>query len=81
MLTFVSSIDFWLANECGRINLVASQENVSRVCNTATHIASNIVVATTIMTILTISVTTTEKIAELLAEIKDGNFVKNLTIL
>lgn len=80
MLTFVSTIDLWLANEGRRINSVASQEHVVRVCITATYITCNIVVSTAIMTILIAitSVTATENTAKLLTEINDRNLVKIL---
>jgi len=81
VLTFVSSIYLWLANECRRVNPIASQEHVVRVCNTATYITSNIVVTTAVVTILakaSTSVSNTEKTAELLAKIKDRNLVRIL---
>jgi len=64
MLTLIPAIDLFLVTEDWRIHLVAPQKHVTGICIASSNVASNIILASAIMTvksiIATISTTTKE---------------------
>ena len=61
LLTFVASVEFWFTDECWTVAHVAAQESVGRVGVSTTHVALDVLAASTIMALIALVATASEK--------------------
>lgn len=62
LVTFVSSINFWLADKCRRVYLVAAKEHITWVSIAAAYVTLHVGTATPVMTFKCLSVVAEEKL-------------------
>ena len=61
ILTFVSSINFWLSDECRRVDFVAAKEHIGRVRDSSSYITRYTTWTSTIVALRRRASTTTSE--------------------